>query len=130
MRYFPLTFAALFLLTGFAPAAEPADVPSFRRDVMPVFFRAGCNAGTCHGSARGKDGYMLSLFGYDPAGDYRRTVEDMPGRRVNTALPSESLLLLKATGEVPHTGGKLFEKDSDLYKTLAAWIVAGAPDDV
>ncbi|SMP65561.1 Ig-like domain (group 2) [Neorhodopirellula lusitana] len=105
-------------------------VPSFRRDVMPVFFRAGCNAGTCHGSARGKDGYMLSLFGYDTAGDYFRTVEEIPGRRVNSALPSESLLLLKATGAVPHTGGKLFERDSDLANTLRNWIRAGAPDDV
>ena len=104
--------------------------PSFRRDVMPVFFRAGCNAGTCHGSARGKDGYMLSLFGYDPAGDYRRTVEEIPGRRINVALPEESLLLLKATGAVPHTGGKRFERDSELAKTLLDWIKAGAPDDV
>jgi hypothetical protein len=112
------------------PAAESPAIPSFRRDVMPVFFRAGCNAGTCHGSARGKDGYMLSLFGYDPAGDYRRTVEDIPGRRVNTAMPTESLLLLKATNAVAHTGGKLFEKGSDYYRTLAAWIEAGAPDDI
>jgi hypothetical protein len=112
------------------PAAEPAAIPSFRSDVMPVFFRAGCNAGTCHGSASGKDGYMLSLFGYDPAGDYRRTVEELPGRRVNAAVPSESLLLLKATGAVPHTGGKLFGKDSELYETLADWIAAGAPDDI
>jgi len=129
MKHPVAAFFVVFSLAGLAPATEPAAVPSFRRDVMPVFFRAGCNAGTCHGSARGKDGYMLSLFGYDPAGDYRRTVEDIPGRRVNTAVPSESLLLLKATGAVPHTGGKLFEKDSDLYKTLAAWIEAGAPDD-
>jgi hypothetical protein len=112
-----------------APSEFPA-APSWRRDVMPVFFRAGCNAGTCHGSARGKDGYMLSLFGYDAPGDYRRTVEEMPGRRVNTAVPEESLLLLKATGSVPHTGGKRFEKDSELYKALFDWIVAGAPDDV
>jgi len=111
------------------PPATTAAAPSFRRDVMPVFFRAGCNAGTCHGAARGKDGFMLSLFGYDPAGDFRRTVEDIPGRRVNTAVPEESLLLLKATGSVTHTGGKLFEKDSDYYKTLAAWIAAGAADD-
>ncbi|MFM8892489.1 MAG: hypothetical protein ACKOTB_12855, partial [Planctomycetia bacterium] len=49
--------AAAFVLAGAGraadgPAAEPTDpaeVPSFRRDVMPVFFRAGCNAGTCHG---------------------------------------------------------------------------------
>jgi len=130
MSCVPFFFAVLFAITGQALGAEPAAAPSFRRDVMPVFFRAGCNAGTCHGSARGKDGYMLSLFGYDPVGDYRRTVEEIPGRRVNTSVPADSLLLLKATGAVSHTGGKLFEPDSDLYKTLAAWIEAGAPDDV
>jgi len=96
---------------------------------MPVFFRAGCNSGTCHGSARGKDGYMLSLFGYDPAGDYRRTVEEIPNRRINTSVPSESLLLLKATASVPHSGGKLFDSESELYRTLLRWIEAGAPDD-
>jgi len=122
--------------TGFAEdphsdsTAADSSVPSFRRDVMPVFFRAGCNAGTCHGSARGKDGFMLSLFGYDPAGDYRRTVEEIPGRRINVAMPEESLLLLKSIGAVPHTGGKRFERDSELAKTLISWIEAGAPDDV
>ncbi len=126
-----LLLAALSWPLAAATLAEPpAGPPSFRRDVMPVFFRAGCNAGTCHGSARGKDGFMLSLFGYDPAGDYRRLVEEMPGRRVNTAVPAESLLLLKATGAVPHTGGKLFDRDHDLYRTLIAWIEAGAADDV
>jgi len=110
-------------------AAADEPVPSFRRDVMPVFFRAGCNAGTCHGSARGKDGFMLSLFGYDPKGDYARIVEQLPGRRVNTSVPDRSLLLLKATAAVPHTGGKLFTADSGFYKTLRDWIAAGAPDD-
>ena len=110
------------------PISAP-QAPSFRRDVMPVFFRAGCNSGTCHGSARGKDGFMLSLFGYDPAGDYRRTVEEIPGRRINASVPQESLLLLKATASVPHTGGKLFDRDSQLYQTLLEWIEAGAPDD-
>ncbi len=112
------------------PSASPTAVPGFRRDVMPVFFRAGCNSGPCHGSARGKDGFMLSLFGFDAAGDYRRTVEEIPGRRINTAVPSESLLLLKATGAVPHTGGRRIERDSELARTLLAWIEAGAPDDV
>lgn len=114
--------------TTTVPAAN--TVPGFRRDVMPVFFRAGCNSGTCHGSARGKDGFMLSLFGFDAAGDYRRTVEELPGRRINTAVPAESLLLLKATGAVPHTGGRRIEPNSDLARTLLAWIEAGAPDDV
>jgi hypothetical protein len=138
-QMFAMLMAAGLALAPVARADEPAansapsDIPappSWHRDVMPVFFRAGCNAGTCHGSARGKDGYMLSLFGYDTAGDYRRTVEEMPGRRVNTAVPEESLLLLKAIGGVPHTGGKRFDKDSHLYQTILDWIAAGAPDDV
>ena len=121
--------------TGQESKTEPATAdpvvapPSFRLDIMPVLFRAGCNSGPCHGSARGKDGYMLSLFGYDPAGDYRRTVEEIPNRRINIAVPSESLLLLKATASVPHTGGKLFDTESELYRVLLRWIEAGAPDD-
>lgn len=109
------------------PAAAP--VPSFRLDVMPIFFRAGCNAGTCHGAAKGKDGFMLSLFGYDPAGDYHRIVNDIAGRRVNLAVPERSLLLRKAIGKVPHTGGELFKAESVYYRTLRDWIAAGAPDD-
>jgi hypothetical protein len=109
-------------------AAEP-EAPSFRKDVMPVLFRAGCNAGTCHGSAQGKDGFMLSLFGYDPKGDYHRIVNEMVGRRLNLAVPEQSLLLAKATGSVPHTGGELFDSQSELYRTVLRWIEAGAPDD-
>lgn len=111
-----------------APTSRDA-VPGFRTDVMPIFFRAGCNAGTCHGSARGKDGFMLSLFGYDPKGDYERVVNEIPLRRINPSVPEKSLLLLKATGGVPHTGGKLFDQESDYYKTLYRWIELGACDD-
>ena len=106
-----------------------AESPSFRKDIMPILFRAGCNAGTCHGSARGKDGFMLSLFGYDAKGDYNRIVNQMVGRRINLASPENSLLVQKATGSVPHTGGELFTKDSEYYQTLIRWIQAGAPDD-
>lgn len=102
---------------------------SFRLDVMPVFMRAGCNTGTCHGAARGKDGFRLSLFGFDPAGDYERLIHEVPFRRVNLAVPEESLLLQKAIGAVPHTGGKRFEKDSELYTTLYRWLEMGAPQD-
>lgn len=112
-------------------AAAPlwADDVSFRRDVMPVFFRAGCNSGTCHGAARGKDGFHLSLFGYDPKGDYFRITEEMVGRRVNLAAPERSLLLRKATGAVPHTGGKLFDAQSPYYRAMLEWIQSGAKDD-
>jgi hypothetical protein len=112
-----------------APSSAIANDVSFRRDVMPILFRAGCNSGTCHGSARGKDGFHLSLFGYDPRGDYFRISQQMIGRRINVARPERSLLLKKAIGKVPHTGGKLFDADSEYYNTLLNWIEAGAVDD-
>jgi len=102
---------------------------SFKLDVMPVFMKAGCNAGACHGSSRGKDGFHLSLFGYDPDGDYTRLTRQQIGRRVNLALPEESLLLEKSLGVVNHTGGERFKKDSELYRTLLQWIELGAPKD-
>ncbi len=102
---------------------------SFRLDVMPVFLRGGCNQGGCHGAARGKDGFRLSLFGMDPAGDYNRITREMIGRRVNLAIPEESTLIEKSIGAVPHTGNKLFEADSSYNKTLLEWIANGAKDD-
>src|SRR5215510_4031281 len=84
-----------------APQAPPKPV-SFRLDVMPVLFRAGCNSGGCHGAASGKDGFHLGLFGYDPKGDYYRLTQQVVGRRIDLAAPAQSLLLLKATGMVPH----------------------------
>ncbi len=68
---------------------------SFKLDVMPIFMRAGCNTGSCHGAARGKDGFMLSLFGYDPNGDHHRITREFPGRRIDLAVPQESLLIAK-----------------------------------
>lgn len=102
---------------------------SFRLDVMPVFMKHGCNNGSCHGAARGKDGFHLSLFGYDPAGDYFRLTRQLVGRRIDLAVPEKSLLLEKATGEVSHTGGQLFDDESEDYRTVLRWIQAGAPDD-
>ena len=110
-------------------SAEEKPPLSFRLDVMPVFARAGCNMGSCHGAARGKDGFRLSLFGFDPTGDYHRLTREMPGRRINLANPEGSLVVQKAIGAVPHTGGKRFEKDSELADRLVQWIAAGAKDD-
>ncbi len=112
-----------------ATVQGPPRAVSFRLDVMPVFFRAGCNSGGCHGAASGKDGFHLSLFGYDPAGDYYRLTQQMVGRRVDLAAPAQSLVLLKAIGAVPHTGGRRIRPDSEYYKTLLHWIQEGAQDD-
>ena len=102
---------------------------SFELDVLPVLTARGCNSGACHGSARGQDGFHLSLFGYDPGGDRRRLVDELPGRRISRALPERSLLLEKATGAVPHTGGTLMSIGDEDHETLLAWIREGALED-
>jgi len=102
---------------------------SFRLDIMPVFMKANCNTGSCHGSARGKDGFRLSLFGFDPAGDHYRLTRELPGRRINLAVPNSSLMMEKIAGIVPHTGGAQLKKDGEMFATLNRWLTAGAPND-
>jgi mono/diheme cytochrome c family protein len=100
--------------------------PDFVRDVNPIMTRLGCNAGTCHGAAKGKNGFKLSLRGYDPPLDIRALTDDLASRRVNTASPDDSLMLLKATAAVPHQGGQVITPDSTYYRTLRQWIANGA----
>ena len=102
---------------------------SFKNDVMPIFLRTGCNTGSCHGAARGKDGFRLSLFGFDPDGDHHRITREFALRRVNLALPDESLMMLKSAGKVTHSGGKLFAEGDEEYQTMSRWLTAGAPND-
>jgi len=78
--------------------SQTARKVEFERDIMPIFTKVGCNTGSCHGAARGKDGFRLSLFGFDPLGDYQRITREIGIRRINLAVPEQSLLLLKATG--------------------------------
>ncbi|MCZ2341889.1 MAG: DUF1549 and DUF1553 domain-containing protein [Bacteroidales bacterium] len=109
-------------------AAEDRPI-SFKLDVMPVFMRAGCNVGGCHGAARGKDGFRISLFGFDPDGDHYRLTRELNGRRINLAIPQESLLLNKATGKVSHGGGQKIREGDQYYQSIVRWLTAGAPAD-
>jgi len=99
---------------------------SFEKDVMPVLTRTGCNTGSCHGAARGKDGFRVSLFGYDPVGDYHRITREIGVRRINLAVPEESLFIKKSIGSVPHSGGKRFGTDSEYYAVMLEWLQNGA----
>jgi hypothetical protein len=123
-RYFLLI--TLFLATQ--PGAFAADI-SFEREVMPILARAGCNAGACHGNLNGKGGLKLSLKGEDPAADLAALTHDMLARRANPHEPTESLLLLKATGKIPHEGGVRFSPTSSEYQLLKSWIARGARGD-
>jgi hypothetical protein len=101
----------------------------FGKDVMPLMSSVGCNAGTCHGAAKGKNGFKLSLRGYDMQYDYAALVDDLLGRRINKVEPSKSLMLLKPMGLVPHEGGKVLRQDSRAYEILENWIRQGATQE-
>jgi hypothetical protein len=100
---------------------------SFRNHVVPVLTKAGCNSGPCHGAAAGKNGFKLTLRGYDPELDYLTLTRQASARRVNKVDPAASLMLLKPTVAVSHGGGKRFSPRSPEYRVIADWIAAGTP---
>ncbi len=118
-----------FCLLLLVPAAFAADAPkvTFLRDVAPILNKVGCTSGPCHGAAKGKNGFKLSLRGYDPQFDYEALLYDLSGRRFNRADPGRSLMLAKPTQEVAHGGGLRFDIGSDYYKTIYNWIAQGVP---
>ncbi|MCH7728675.1 MAG: DUF1549 domain-containing protein, partial [Planctomycetes bacterium] len=111
--------------------ALPEDTQpySFRRDVMPVLSKAGCNAGACHGYSLGKNGFKLSLRGSDPDLDYKVLTDEFFQRRINPHTPPASLLLVKPLGDIPHQGGVRFEHGSLLHEQLLGWVREGARPD-
>lgn len=125
--------AAACLLANGAVRAD-VDLPTggkikavdFERHIMGLVSKVGCNAGSCHGSFQGKNGFRLSLFGYEPAMDFAGLTRDNLGRRINVVKPDESLLLLKGTGQTYHDGGMRFGKDGWVYNVFREWIRTGA----
>ena len=100
---------------------------SFRNHVIPVLTKMGCNSGPCHGAAAGKNGFKLTLRGYDPDLDYLTLTRQASARRINKVDPATSLMLLKPTLAVSHGGGKRFSPRSTEYHVIADWIAAGTP---
>jgi hypothetical protein len=110
-----------------AAGAQAADQVTFLRDVAPILNKVGCTSGPCHGAAKGKAGFKLSLRGYDPDFDYQVLLYDLSGRRFNRTDPGHSLMLAKPTQEIPHGGGLRIERGSAYYTTIYNWIAQGVP---
>lgn len=111
------------LVTG----ADTPRVQNFRNYVQPVLFKMGCNTGACHGAAAGKNGFRLSLRGFDNDWDHKALTREANGRRISPGDPEHSLILQKPVMDLPHAGGERFAKDSEAYRILLDWIEAGAP---
>ncbi len=120
-----ITILCLTAASAFA-ADEPAPV-SFELDVMPILTSRGCNQGACHGKARGQNGFQLSLLGFDPQFDFAALTQNAKGRRIFPAAPERSLLLLKASGQLPHGGGVRLAQDGEDFAVLLRWLEQGYP---
>lgn len=114
-------------VTSAAQNGGSGPTVDFENDLQPIFTRFGCTSGPCHGKARGQGGFQLSLLGFDTDFDFDAIVKESRSRRVFPAVPEQSLLLQKPTGQVPHGGGIRLEANSDEYNAILKWIREGMP---
>jgi hypothetical protein len=108
--------------------SKPEPV-SFRHELIAALNVGGCNAGACHGTPSGKNGFRLSLRGSDPAADYLQLTRDVMGRRTDRQEPDASMILQKPLGKIPHEGGLRFQANSIPAQTIRTWIAEGLQDD-
>jgi hypothetical protein len=108
---------------------DKPQTTSFRNEVIASLNVGGCNAGACHGTPSGKNGFKLSLRGFDPAADYVQLTRDVLGRRTDRQQPDASLILQKALGRVPHEGGQRFLVGSVPERAIHDWLGEGLRDD-
>ena len=118
-------------ISGPLPKSLAIEPPvSFVNDVVPVMTKSGCNMGVCHAKAGGgQNGFQLSLLGFEPAEDFEHLVLEGRGRRLSLVSPDQSLLLMKASGQIKHGGGVRLAKSSKGYEQIRDWIAQGASID-
>jgi hypothetical protein len=108
------------------PDGRRIENVDFERHVQALLGKHGCNSGACHGSLQGRGGLFLSLFGYSPEKDMAALTRDARGRRISVGTPEKSLMLLKATAQIPHGGELRFSPNSWQHDLVRSWIAAGA----
>src|SRR6188474_584644 len=128
----PACLLLVAAISAFWPEArlrpeQPPRALDFTHDVLPVLQRYGCSSAYCHGSATGRAGLQLSLFGSDPAADYAMLATQLGGRRIDLRDPDQSLVLQKALGGLDHGGGRRLPRNGAAHHLLREWIAAGAP---
>ncbi|EDP73725.1 probable S-layer related protein (Precursor) [Hydrogenivirga sp. 128-5-R1-1] len=107
-----------------ASTTQPnSQTVSFSKNVYPILKN---NCQSCHGATSGSGNLRI---GNDATTTYNNLMTTTPaagGSYIDTANPSTSLLLQKATNSVPHGGGQRFSPSSQEYQTILNWIQQGA----
>ena len=131
LRGWLLSLFGVFFLANGSPPVKAAEQPvSFVNDIVPLLTKAGCNVGVCHAKAGGgQNGFQLSLLGFEPQEDFEHLTKEGRNRRLFAGAPERSLLLLKASGQMPHGGGVRLAANSEGFELLRNWIQQGATFD-
>src|SRR4051794_9724722 len=111
--------AAFCLITAAVSLASAQPVP-FSDGIYPILEKAGCR--NCHNG----EGVASATRLHFPAEDADKPRIEAFGRSlvelVDRAAPAKSILLLKPTQRVPHTGGERIRKGSAEESALNSWI--------
>src|SRR3954471_9997977 len=113
---------------GFCAAAKATDESFFADEVYPVLHAAQCVR--CH-SDNGVASETQLEFPRPDAGQEQITAFGLALiDLIDRKNPEQSLLLVKPTKRVKHTGGQRIKPDSEEEKTLLTWInyLAGLSD--
>ena len=104
-----LVTLVLVVANGHSPEVSAARrTVDFVDEVLPTLQRAGCSSAYCHGSATGRAGFKLSLFGSDAEADYAAITTQLGGCRIDLQDFLASLIVQKALGRLDHGGGRRF----------------------
>ena len=110
-------------------ASEKTQQITFRNEQIAAQ-KVGCsNQGACHGTPSGKNGFKLSLRGYDPDADFGHLTHDVLARRSGSQGPDQALIYLKALGRVPHEGGVRYSAETLPARTMLDWLAQGMQND-
>ena len=99
------------------------------RDVMPVFGKAGCNAGVCHGSKKGKGGLKTSLRGNDPSTSCEPIPTSWPRVASTLHLPETASCCSRQPPPCHTRGDRFFARGTSHYEIVRKWIAEGAEID-
>ncbi len=104
----------------FVPVQQAASPPDFAGSIFPRLEAHNCRA--CHNAS----GVASETRLHFPDSSAPATVIEQFGRSLTTLVdrqnPSRSLLILKPTNAVPHTGGPLVAEGSEDERLLTDWV--------